>query len=134
MNFKSIRGRTIGTIINGHKTVIGKLEQVKLDQKEKSYRFVFENGYVFMVQQRAFFYHTILQYENDCVLLVFSQERIFSGMMAYTLYETCGLPLEFVVGEMGRKGIPVDEQGFHIMEELQRNRNKNTFKNKNAFN
>ena len=113
--------------------MIGKLDQVRYEKKGESYRLSFENGYVLMVLQRAFFYHTILRYENDCVLFEFSRDRIFSGMMAYSLYETCGLPLEFVVDEMGRKGIPVDEQGFHIMEELQRDRNRNTFKNKNAF-
>ena len=55
------------------------------------------------------------------------------GMLAYCLFETYGFPLVFAVDEMERYGMPVDEAGFHIMTELARQRNKNTFKGKDAF-
>ena len=113
--------------------MIGRLDQVKYDANEKRYRFSFENGFTLTVLQEALFYHTILRYEDDCLFFEFSNEEVFSGMIAYSLYETCGLPLEFAMDETNLHGIPLDEGGFHIMEELQRSRNKDTFKNRNAF-
>ena len=55
------------------------------------------------------------------------------GMLAYCLFETYGFPLEFAVDEMERNGMSVDEIGYHVMEELSRARNKNTYKDKSAF-
>ncbi len=97
------------------------------------YRFSFDNGFTLIILREVLFYHTILRCEDGCLFFEFSPEVVFSGMIAYSLYETCGLPLEFAVDEVNRRGVPLDEGGFHIMEELQRSRNKDTFKNKNAF-
>ena len=79
------------------------------------------------------FYHTMLRLEDECVYLEYRKETVFSGMVAYSLFETYGLPLEVTSDEMNRLGIPLDENGFHVLEELQRKRNRNTFQNKNAF-
>ena len=133
LNFKLIQGRKIGTIINGQRNVIGTLKEVFYEKNEKQYRMSMENGFTFYMMQDAFFYHTILRYENDCVFFEFSKPIIFSGMIAYSLFETYGLPLEFVADDMNRKGIPLDEKGFHILAELQRIKNKDTFRNKNTF-
>ena len=54
-------------------------------------------------------------------------------MLAYCLFETYGFPLELAEDEMDRIGVRLDEEGFYIMEELSRRRNKGTFKGKNAF-
>ena len=134
VNFKLLKGYEIGTIIEGHKKIIGRLEQVRFDQKEQRYSFSFDNGFTLKVIQEAFFYHTLLRREEDTILFEFSTDTILSGMIVYSLYETCGLPLEFAIDEMVRHGIPIDEKGFHIMEEIQRNQSKGTFKNPNAFN
>ena len=134
VNFKLIKGYEIGTIVEGHKKVIGRLEQVRFDQKEQRYCFSFENGFTLKVLQAAFYYHTILHREEDTIFFEFSTDTILSGMIVYSLYETCGLPLEFAIDEMDKQGIPIDEEGFRIMEEIQRNKSKGTFKNKNAFN
>lgn len=128
-----VRGKEIGTIINGKKNVIGRLDQIRYEQKEKRYRFSFENGYVLMILQDAFYYHTKLRYENGSVYFEFSPDEIFSGIVAYSLYESVGLPLEFTVDEVSRYGMPVDEDGFLIMDKLQKDRNKDTFMDKEAF-
>ena len=114
--------------------MIGRLEQVRFDSKEQRYCFSFENGFTLKVLQSAFFYHTILHREKETIFFEFSTNTILSGMIVYLLYETCGLPLEFAIDEMDRYGIPIDEEGFRIMEEIQRTQSKGTFKNKNAFN
>lgn len=54
-------------------------------------------------------------------------------MIAYCLFETYGFPLEIAVDEMKQNGMSVDETGFHVMEDLSRELNKNTYRNNNAF-
>lgn len=109
------------------------MEQVRFVQQEKRYQFTFENGYVLMIRQDAVYYHTILHYESDCIYMELSDEIILSGIVAYSLYETYGLPLEDTVDEASCYGLRVDEKGFYILQELQRQKNKGTFKNRNAF-
>ena len=81
--------------------MIGILDQVCDLQKEKKYQFIFENGNVLVIQQNAVYYHVILHYENDCIFLEWSNNAVFSGIVAYSLYETYGLPLEDTVDEVG---------------------------------
>ena len=113
--------------------MIGILDQVCYLQKEKKYQFIFENGDVLMIQQDAVYYHVRLHYENDCIFLEWSENTVFSGIVAYSLYETYGLPLEDTVDEVSRYGLTVDEKGFRFLQELQRQNNKGTFKNRSAF-
>lgn len=103
------------------------------DRKEDAYRFVFDSGYTLLIRKEAFYYHTLISMENESLLFEFSPEPVLSGMFAYCLFETYGFPLEFAADEMKRKGMSVDETGFHVMEKLARERNKNTFNNKDAF-
>jgi alanyl-tRNA synthetase len=75
----------------------------------------------------------MVKLEEECVYFEYSPEPILSGVFTYCLFETYGFPLEFVIDEMARRGIPVDENGYHVLEELARERNRNTFKRDNAF-
>ncbi len=86
-----------------------------------------------VIQRRVFIQHTLMRLEEDCVYFEFSPEAVLSGMLTYCLFETYGFPLEFAIDEMERNGMSVDERGHHVMEELARERNKNTYKNNNAF-
>ena len=119
--------------MNGRRNRIGKLNKTIFDRKEDQYRFTFENGYTLAIRRPVFFQHTLVRLEEKRVYFEFSMEPILSGVFTYCLFETYGFPLEFVIDEMARKGIPVDENGYHVMEELARERNKNTFKSDNAF-
>ena len=119
--------------MNGQRNRIGKLEKTIFDRKEDQYRFTFENGYTLVIQRPIFFQHTLVRLEEDCVYFEFSPEPILSGIFTYCLFETYGFPLEFAVDEMERNGMSVDEIGYHVMEELSRERNKNTYKDKSAF-
>lgn len=119
--------------MNGQKNRIGVLKQVLYDRKDGKYRFFFENGYTLVISEQVFFHHTLLRLVEEQVVLALSPEPILSGMLAYCLFETYGFPLEFAVDEMERNGMTVDEEGFHILESMARQRNKNTYKGKNAF-
>ena len=91
------------------------------------------HGYTLVIPEQVFFQHTLLRQDEECFFFEFSPQPVLSGMLAYCLFETYGFPLVFAVDEMERYGMPVDEAGFHIMTELARQRNKNTFKGKDAF-
>ena len=119
--------------MNGRQNRIGKLEKTIFDRKEDQYRFSFENGYTLVIQRSIFFQHTLVRLEDECVYFEFSPEPILSGVFAYSLFETYGFPLEFAIDQMKRNGMSADETGYHVMEELARERNKNTYKSSDAF-
>lgn len=133
LSFKLILGREIGTVVCGQKNRIGVLKQAVFDRKDGEYHFHIENGYTLVIPEQIFFQHTKLRMEEDCLFFEFSPPPVLSGMIAYCLFETYGFPLEFAVDEMERRRMPVDEEGFHVLEDLARQRNKNTFKGKDAF-
>ena len=128
-----LTGIETGLIQNGQKRVVGKLKQVLRDKKEGRYRFLFENGSVLLIRENTLFYHTLLRYEDDRVFLEFTSREYLFSLLAYSLYETYGLPLEFTVDEAMEFGIPVDEAGFEYLKELGRSRSHETFNNKDAF-
>ena len=109
------------------------MENTISDRKEDQYRFIFENRYTLVIKRHIFLHHTLLRLEDDCVYFEFSPEPVLSGMIAYCLFETYGFPLEIAVDEMKQNGMSVDETGFHVMEDLSRELNKNTYRNNNAF-
>lgn len=128
-----LKGIETGLIQNGQKRIIGKLKQVFPDKKEGRHRFLFENGSVLLVRENTLFYHTLLRYEDSCLILEFTGEENLSGLLAYSLYETYGLPLEFTLDESMRFEMPVDEAGFECLKEIGRKKSQETFKNTEAF-
>ena len=126
-------GREIGTVVNGIKNRIGILKEAAYWRKDDVYRFVFENGLRLEISSPVFFHHTILRREDNCIWFGFSPAPVLSGILAYSLFETYGLPLVFTADEMEKHGMPVDEEGFRIMEMLGHERSRNTFRGKDAF-
>ena len=126
-------GREIGTVVNGIKNRIGILKEAAYWRKDDVYRFVFENGLRLEISSPVFFHHTILRREDNCIWFGFSPAPVLSGILAYSLFETYGLPLVFTADEMEKHGMPVDEDGFRIMEMLGHERSRNTFRGKDAF-
>jgi len=128
-----LTGIKTGVIRNGSKRIVGKLKQVCLDRKKGYYKFLFEDGSFLLVKENALFFHTLLRYEDSCLFLEFTGEENLSGLIAYSLYETYGLPLEFTVDESMHFGMPVDEGGFECLKEIGKNRSQNKSKNTEAF-
>ena len=126
-------GREIGTVVNGIKNRIGILKEAAYWRKDDVYRFVFENGWRLEISSPVFFHHTILRLEDNCIWFGFNPSPVLSGILAYSLFETYGLPLVFTADEMEKHGMPVDEDGFRIMEMLGHERSRNTFRGKDAF-
>lgn len=128
-----LTGIKTGVIRNGSKRIVGKLKQVCLDRKKGYYKFLFEDGSFLLVKENALFFHTLLRYEDSCLFLEFTNEEILFSLLAYSLYETYGLPLEFTVDESRLFGIRVDEEGFENLKEIGKNRSQNGLKNTEAF-
>lgn len=128
-----LTGIKTGVIRDGRRRIVGKLKQAQLERKEKCYRFLFEEGYVLLVKENVLLYHTLLRYEDSCLFLEFTNEEILFSLLAYSLYETYGLPLEFTVDESRLFGIRVDEEGFENLKEIGKNRSQNGLKNTEAF-
>ena len=49
------------------------------------------------------------------------------------MYDTYGFPMEITKEILSEQKIEIDENGFYVLRNLQKEKNKNTFKNKNAF-
>ena len=133
LNLKAIEGRDLGLIVDGTRFRIGSLRSGQFIRGEEIYRFIFESGYRLDVCKDTLFYHTLLKYENDWLFLEYSKEPVFSGLLAYYLYETCGLPLDFTSDELERNGIRTDSIGFHTLEGFKHETDRNARLDKDAF-
>lgn len=78
-------------------------------------------------------FHTKLRSEDGWLYFEYNPDPVFSGIVSYFLFESYGLPLEFTVEEMADCDTPVAEEGFRILKELGRQRDKDTYKDRNAF-
>ena len=56
-----------------------------------------------------------------------------SGLFVYSMYDTYGFPMEITEEILKEKGYVIDKEGFCLIKEIQKNKNKGTFKNKDAF-
>lgn len=133
LNLKILIGLNTGIITNGCTKIVGRTQRIYCDRKTGLYRFVFENGCTLEVKEETFFLHTLLKYENGSLLLKYTSQETISCLIAYSLYETYGLPLDFTADEAGSREILVDEEGFNLLKDLQQMKNKNTFQNTEAF-
>ena len=133
LNFKLILGRRVGTLVYGRRARIGRLKRAIDDRKKNQYQFAFENGYTLIINRPVFLFHTKLRSEDGWLYFEYNPDPVFSGIVSYFLFESYGLPLEFTVDEMAESNIPVDEMGFRILQEMGRKRDKDTFKDRNAF-
>jgi len=54
-------------------------------------------------------------------------QRLKRGLLAYSLFETYGLPLDIIEDE-----VRVDKAGFQLLSEMQREKNRRSYKCKDA--
>lgn len=103
LNYNLLTGRKTGIMVDGRRTVLGRLERIRHEKSKGQYRFVFKNGILLVFSQEILFFHTLLKKDGDCIVLEFSREEILSSIAAYSLYGTYGLPLEFTLDEASGK-------------------------------
>ena len=128
-NFGLLKNRKVGFINsegNGFCDILSDVKKVK-----GNYRFVFNDKYIEIPE--VTFMKAIIRKENDTILIKPSDKNIISGLHVFTMYDTYGFPMEITKEIMEEKGIEIDEEGFLLMKELQKDNTRNTFKNKDAF-
>lgn len=111
------------------KKVHGILKDVKRDKNEV--KFIFDN-FVVQLEQTRFDSFRITK-ENSVVWFKFDPQPKISGLFVYSMYDTYGFPMEMTKEILSEQGIEIDEEGFNILRQLQKEKTKDTFKNKNAF-
>ena len=126
LNFSILKGCRIGVVISGHRNKIGLLESARLVGDQ--YVLSFENGYILKIQRNVMLFHCVISGDEDTILFSYHEEGCFSGLLAYSLFETYGLPLDIIEDE-----VCVDREGFRLLSVLAREKNKRTYKNKDAF-
>lgn len=106
---------------------------ILLDVKQikEKYRFIFKNNYI-EVDENVF---PKLKIEkiNNIYWFIQTSKPILSGFFVFSLFDTYGFPMEITKEIMDEKGIETDVNGFEFIKEMQKEKNKGTFKNKNAF-
>lgn len=106
---------------------------VLLDVKkvQGKYKFIYKNHYIEM--DELTFSNCKIEKENDVYWFVCQSKPTCSGLFLFTMYDTYGFPLELSEEECEMNDIIPDSEGFRLMREIQKNKTKNTFKNKSAF-
>ena len=110
-----------------------RFHDVLLDVKKikDKYKFIYKNHYIEI--DEFIFSNCKLEKENETYWFVCQSKPTCSGLFLFTMYDTYGFPLEISEEECEMNEVIPDSEGFWLMRELQKNKSKNTFKNKNAF-
>lgn len=96
-----------------------------------NYQFIYENHHITM--DELTFSNCKIEKENNVYWFVCQSKPTCSGLFLFTMYDTYGFPLELSEEECEMNDVYPDREGFFLMRELQKNKTKNTFKNKDAF-
>lgn len=127
-NFGMLKGFDIG-FQDEKRKIHGIVKDIKREKDKIS--FVFED-FIIKVEQKYFDYFRITS-ENDIVWFIFNNQPKISGLFIFSMYDTYGFPMEITKEILSEQKIEIDENGFYVLRNLQKEKNKNTFKNKNAF-
>ena len=129
-NFGLLKGLDVGFIHEDNtRGFHGILQNVK--KINGGYRFIYENHYIEISED--IFQNSLIELKDDILIFKPISEPIISGIFVFTMYDTYGFPMEITKEIIEEKGLKIDENGFNILKQVQKNKTKNTFKNKNAF-
>ena len=95
------------------------------------YKFIYEKHYIEL--DELSFAQCKIEKEDNVYWFICQSKPTCSGLFLFTMYDTYGFPLELSEEECKMNGIIPDSKGFELMRGVQKNKTKNTFKNKDAF-
>lgn len=104
---------------------------LNVKQIKGKYRFIFKNNYI-EVEENVFSSFKIEKI-NNIYWFIQTSKPILSGLFVFSMHDTYGFPMEITKEIMDEKGIEIDINGFECVKEMQKEKNKGTFKHKNAF-
>lgn len=127
-NFGLLKKQTIG-FLNPETGYGYHGELVNVLKKGHSFRFIYEDRYL-EISESVF---TTCRFEKINDIYYFIPDGKINGLLVYSMYDTLGFPPELTREILEEKGLVVDMDGFQLIREIQRQKNKGTFKNPNAF-
>lgn len=129
-NFGLLKNQKIG-FWNEHEgtRIYGVLLNVR--KKNNHYQFVYENCYIEISELQFLMSRFILV--DEVYYFVPESDNVVSGLAVYSMYDTYGFPPEITEEILSEKGYSIDREGFELMKGIQKQKNKGTFKTKDAF-
>ena len=129
-NFGLLKNLTVGFVNEeSGKGYHGVLQDVR--RKGTNYQFQYEDCYIEISENQLL--RGRFKMINDIYYFIPESGNIISGLLVYTMYDTFGFPMEITEEILGEQGFSIDKEGFLLIKEIQKQKNKGTFKNKNAF-
>lgn len=129
-NFGLLKNQTIGFLNEeNEKGFHGVLKNVR--KKGSNYQFQYDDCYVEISEIQLLTYKFVLR--NEVYYFVSSPDNLISGLFVYSMYDTYGFPMEITEEILLEKGYIIDKTGFELIKEIQKKKNKGTFKVKDAF-
>ena len=107
----------------------GNLKNVR--KKGNNYHFVYEDCYIEISEEQFLTCKLIIK--DDIYYFIPGPINQISGLFVYSMYDTYGFPMEITEEILMEKGYMIDKEGFNLIKEIQKNKNKGTFKTKDAF-
>ena len=129
-NFGLLKNQSIGFLNEYNGTGYhGILRNVK--KKGNNYQFQYEGGFVEISEMQFLTCRFVLM--NEVYYFIPNSEPVVSGLFVYSMYDTYGFPMEITEEILQEQGYGIDRTGFELMKEIQKKKNKGTFKTKDAF-
>lgn len=107
----------------------GVLQNVR--KKGAKYHFQYDDCYIEISEIQFLTCKFLLM--NGIYYFVPGPNNLISGFAVYSMYDTYGFPMEITEEILEEKGFIADKSGFLLIKNIQKENNKETFKNKNAF-
>ena len=128
-NFGLLKNLKVGFLNNENKGFFDELKDVKLIKGK--YRFIYPNNYIEV--EEGIFPNFRIEHIDDVVWFIYDSNTMISGLYLFSMYDTFGFPLEITKEIMDEKGFKCDVDGFYTIKNIQKEKNQNSYKNKNAF-
>lgn len=132
-NFGVLKGQNLWfcfDVDGEHKDiVINNIQKVK--QTKRDYTF-YGIDRIFTIHKSIFDYMSV-RWWKDMLMFSYTHQQEINGFVGFTMFDVYGFPIELTEEILSEQGFKLDTVGFSILRKLQREMNKSTFKNKNAF-
>ena len=129
-NFGLLKNQTIGFLnISDGTGCHGALQNVK--KRGNYYQFIYDNCYIEIPEIQFLTCKFVLM--NEIYYFIPGPNNLVSGLFVYSMYDTYGFPMEMTEEILEEQGYMIDKTGFELIKEIQKKKNKDTFKTKDAF-
>lgn len=106
----------------------------KIKEKNGTYRFTFDNGYVLEITDIILSKMLITKDEELITFTYDSSNKKLSGLIGFAMSDTYGFPIELTEEILSEKGYELDMEGYCILKQLQKDLSAGTFKTKDGWN